>query len=167
MNNSLLRIAVATTITISAVAIGFGGQSQPVFASKAGSESFVDKDLEKALKKHFERRFFNLIDADEKQKEDIGDLIDSQLNASRPLREKIKERASDLADMMSSESASDQEISEKVKEIRVLRESIQDKRLDTILKIRKRLSSEQKKVVAARLKGVLTGNPRLGLMGMQ
>ncbi len=142
---------------------GTASQFQPAWAGKALSAALIDPDLEQALKNHFEKRFFNLIDASEEQKTKLDGLVTKQIEAARPLRQQIRENVMDLADMMADANASDDSIRKKVEDIRAIREQIQEKRLNMLLEARTVLTADQKKVVANRLKGFLTGNPRLGL----
>ncbi|MBX9692490.1 MAG: Spy/CpxP family protein refolding chaperone [Cyanobacteria bacterium] len=138
-------------------------QVEPAYAVKALTGCLIDKDLEEALKNHFEKRFFNLIEATDDQQSKISGLVDAQLEAARPVRQQIKEQLMDITALIADENSTDEQITQKVEGIRALRQQIQDKRLDTALKIRKVLTKEQRQVVSNRIKGVLTGNPRLGL----
>ena len=139
-------------------------QVQPAYAVKALGGCLIDKDLEVALKNHFQKRFFNLIDASDKQQEEISGLIDKQMEAARPIRQNIREQLLDLSDLMADSNSTDEQLKAKIESIRESRKQIQDSRTETALKIRSVLSADQKKLVSAKLKGFLTGNPRLGLL---
>jgi len=155
-----------TVIAVGAMlACGVGlSQLQPVHAVKAMRACLVDKDLQIALKNHFKKRFFNLIEATEAQQEQISSIVDKQFETAVAKRAKMKEQAMDIAGLVGDENATDDQIKAKVENIRAMRHELQDQRLETALSIRRLLTKEQKEIVAARFKGILTGNPRLGLM---
>jgi Spy/CpxP family protein refolding chaperone len=137
-------------------------QFVPAWAGKTMTQALIDPELEQALSNRFKKRFFNLIDASEDQKTKLSDLLSRQLDDARPLRDQIRENLLDLSDLIADEKTSDETIRNKVHEIQELRGKIQDKRLNTILEARAVLNKDQKKIVSNRLKGILTGNPRLG-----
>ncbi len=138
-------------------------QVEPAYAVKAITGCLIDKDLEQALKNHIQKRFFNLVAASDEQQTKISTLVDAQIEANRPLREQIREHLIDISNLMADESTTDEQITQKVEGIRALRQQMQDKRLDTALKIRKVLTQDQRQIVSTKLKGFLTGNPGLGL----
>ena len=137
----------------------------PVWAGdNAGvTASFIDKDFEMALRKHFQKRFFNLIDANETQRREISAVLEERMDATRPQREKLRAEAVELSEMMASE-ASDQQIVSKVHEVRDLRNKLMDERLTTALKVRSFLQPEQRKTISARLVSFLSGNARPRLL---
>lgn len=153
-------IIIAGLLAVAGTAVS---HVQPAWAGKALSAALIDPDLEQALKKHFEKRFFNLIDASEDQKTKLDGLITKQIDSARPLRQQVRENVIDLADMMADSSVSDDAIRKKVDEIQTIRDQIHEKRVNTFLEARAVLTADQKKIVATRLKGFLTGNPGLGL----
>src|SRR5579883_2972342 len=139
-------------------------QFDPAWAGRhIMAQALIDPELEVALKHHFEKRFFNLIDASDDQKSKLDSLITKQMEAARPTRQKIRESLIDLSDMMADSSVSDDAIRKKVGEIRALRDELHEKRLDTVLQARAILTDEQKKIVSRRVRGILSGNPRMGL----
>lgn len=161
IKNAATPVLIVTLLTASGFA---ASQLLPAWAGKSISQALIDPELEQALSSHFKKRFFNLIDASEDQKTQLSSLISKQLDDARPIRGQIKENLLDLSDMMADDSVSEEAITKKVHEIRDLREQIQEKRLSTILKARGVLTKEQRQIVSNRLKGFLTGNPRLGLI---
>ncbi len=161
IKNAATPVLIVTLLTASGFA---ASQLLPAWAGKSVSQALIDPELEQALSSHFKKRFFNLIDASEDQKSQLSSLLSKQLDDARPIRTQIRENLLDLSDLMASDSASDEAITKKVQEIRDLREQIQDKRLSTVLKARAVLTKEQRQIVSNRVKGFLTGNPRLGLM---
>jgi len=152
-------IAVVGLLTVAGLSLS---QFLPAWADKTMTQALIDPELEQALCSHFKKRFFNLIEASDEQKSKLSGLIGKQLDDARPIKAEIREKVMDLSDLIADESASDEAITKKVQEIRQLREEIQDKRLSTVLKARAVLTPEQKKIVSKRIKGILTGNPRLG-----
>lgn len=137
-------------------------QFVPAWADKTMAKALIDPELEIALANQFKKRFFNLIEASDDQQSKLSGLLSKQLDDARPIRAQIRERLLDLSDLMADESATDDAITKKVQEIQDLRGQIQDKRLNTVLQARALLTKEQKDVVSRRIKGILTGNPRLG-----
>ncbi len=136
----------------------------PAFAGPLNSDSLVDPEWESAVRKHVEKRFFNLIDATETQKSQLDDIFKKMCESNRSTREQVKQGAVDVANMMADGSTSDEQIRSKVADIRKLREKMQDTRLDTALKVRAILTNEQRKVVSDRVVGFITGNQRRGLL---
>ncbi|PZM80461.1 MAG: hypothetical protein DKT66_14475 [Candidatus Melainabacteria bacterium] len=136
----------------------------PAFAGPLNSDSLVDPEWESAVRKHVEKRFFNLIDASETQKSQLDDIFKKMCESNRSTREQVKQGAVDVANMMADGSATDDQIRNKVADIRKLREKMQDTRLETALKVRAILTNEQRKVVSDRVVGFITGNPRRGLL---
>lgn len=155
---AVLIVGLLTVVGLSAT------QFIPAWAGKTMTEALIDPELETALVNRFKKRFFNLIDANDEQKSKLSSLIARQLDDARPLRAQIRENVMDLSDLFADENTSDETIKKKVSEIQALREQIQDKRLNTILEARAVLSKDQKKIVSNRIKGILTGNPRLGFL---
>lgn len=156
---------VIVTVSVLAV-VGAGWATiEPAWASKAISDTLIDKDLEGALRNHFQKRFFNLIDATDEQKKELSAIIAAQAEEASPIRQELRSQVLDVNDLIADESTTDEQIKQRVEKIRALRDKLQDKRLETMLKVRSKLTAEQKQIVSARIKGILTGNPRLGLLG--
>ncbi len=132
----------------------------PALAGQLNSDSLVDPEWESAVRKHVEKRFFNLIDATDSQKTQLDDVLKQACDSNRSTREKVKEAAVDLSNMMADESVTDEQIRQKVAEIRKIREKLQDSRLDTALKVRAILNKDQRKIVSDRVVGFITGNQR-------
>lgn len=126
------------------------------------TKALIEPELELALSDHFKTRFFNLIEATDEQQAKLSGLITRQLDDARPMRSQIREKVMDLSDLIADENATDDDITKKVEEIRAIRDQIQEKRLNTVLKARALLTKDQKQIVAQRIKGILTGNPKLG-----
>jgi Spy/CpxP family protein refolding chaperone len=132
----------------------------PALAGPLNSDSLVDPEWETAVRKHVEKRFFNLIDATESQKSQLDDLFKQRVEGNRQNREQVKKGAVEVAQLMADDSASDEQIRNKVQEIRKLREQLMDSRLDTALKVRAILTKEQRKIVSNKVIGFITGNQR-------
>jgi len=156
---------VIVSLSVLAVA-GIGWATiEPAWAGKAISETLIDKDLENALRNHFQKRFFNLIEATEEQKKELSAIMAAQAEQAGPIRQELRSQVLDVSDLLADESATDEQIRQSVEKIRALRDKLQDERLETVLKVRSKLTAEQKQIVSNRIKGILTGNPRLGLLG--
>lgn len=136
----------------------------PALAGPLNSDSLVDPEWESAVRKHVEKRFFNLIDATDSQKTQLDDLFKKMCDTNRSSREQVKQGAADVATMMADNSATDEQIRNKVADIRKLREKMQDTRLETALKVRAILTNEQRKVVSDRVVGFITGSQRPRLL---
>lgn len=160
--SSKLRKSTVAIVGILTVAGLSASQFLPAWADKTVARALVDPELEIALSNHFKKRFFNLIEATDDQQNKLSSILTKQLEDARPLRAQIKEDLLDLSDLMADESSTDEVIKKKVSEIKELREQIQDKRLNSILSARAILTADQKRIVSQRMKGFLTGNPRLG-----
>lgn len=156
----LIARAIGLTSMLAAILM----VSNPVWADdSAGLKApFVDKEFEGALRKHFQKRFFNFIDASEAQREQISTLLDERMEACRPQREKLKTEAIQLSEMMAGE-ASDEQVRNKLHELREVRDKLMDERMTTALKVRTMLKPEQRKAVSDKIVALLTGNgkPRL------
>lgn len=132
----------------------------PVFAGQLNSDNLVDPEWESAVRKHVEKRFFNLIDASDSQKTQLDDLFKKRCEANRATREEVKEAVVQVAKMMADDSATDEQIRAKCHEIRKMRQQLQDDRLETALKVRAILSKEQRQIVSDRVVGFITGNQK-------
>ncbi|MBZ0185611.1 MAG: Spy/CpxP family protein refolding chaperone [Candidatus Obscuribacterales bacterium] len=131
---------------------------EPAWAGKDLIAPIMDEDLKLALIAHFEKRFFNLIDATEEQKTKINALFSDQLEFARPLRAQMRKEAMDLADILPQDSLSEEQLREKIESIRALKEKIADKRLDTVLAVNGLLNKEQRQAISSKMKSRLTGN---------
>jgi Spy/CpxP family protein refolding chaperone len=155
--------AVAIALTSAFVVAGMA--VHPVFAVDDGGKSapFVDKEFEAALRKHLQKRFFNLIDASDSQREQITSLLDESREAVRPQREKLKSEAIELTELMEG-SSSEEQIRAKVQELRSLRDKLMDDRLTTALKVRALLKPEQRKLVSDKIVSLLNGSGRARML---
>lgn len=140
--------------------------TEPALANKIKNPESIglDPELETALKHHFEKRWFCLISATDEQQSVLSDILDRQVEQARPIRQKVRDQLLNLTDLMAGNSASDQEIKDKIEEIKGLRDQLSEMRVNTILKMRAELTSEQRRLMAQRAKGFLSGNLRLGLL---
>ena len=168
MKVSFKSICKNTILAVACFSAGFLGATQlnPAFAEKAGllEGATVSPELRTALKNHILNRFFKLIDATEEQKSSIDGLVNEQMEYANPIREKMRASGLKIADMVADESVSDSELLNEIEKVNGLKDQIAEKRRKNILKIRSLLTKEQKEVVSLKIKSMLTGNPRLGLM---
>lgn len=125
----------------------------------------IDKEFEVALRKHFEKRFFSLIEADGAQRNKIDSLLSQRQEETRPLREQFREGLKELRQMMAGDSA-DEQIQQKIQDLRSLHNKIADARIDTALKIRANLSPEQRKTVSEHVSCLLSGGRWRGGQGL-
>ncbi len=160
-------VLLSTTIVViglSSVLSLFSTQPVQADSRAAASAALIEPELESALKKHFEKRWFSLIAATDQQQIQLSKIIDKQTDNTRPVRQKVRQELLNLTDLLASETANDQEIKDKIEEIRKLRGKLIDLRVNTILEIRAQLTQDQRQTMANRAKGFLSGNPRLGLL---
>jgi Spy/CpxP family protein refolding chaperone len=133
----------------------------PVLAGDSAGVTapFIDKEFEVALRKHFQKKFFNLIDASDTQRDQISAILDDRMEVCRPEREKLRSEAIELSQLMAS-NASDEQVRSKVKELREVHEKLMDDRLTTALKVRTILKPEQRKAVSDKIVALLSGDGR-------
>lgn len=136
----------------------------PVLAGPLNSDSLVDPEWENAVRKHVEKRFFNLIDATDSQKSQLDDLFKQRVEGNRQNREQVKKGVVEVAQLMADDSATDEQIRSKVKEIQKVRQQLIDSRLDTALKVRAILTKEQRQIVSNKVISFITGNQRQFLL---
>jgi periplasmic protein CpxP/Spy len=79
------------------------------------------------------------------------------MDATRPDREALRQGLLQLSNLMSSDDATDDQITQKAHELRALHEKINDQRLDSLLKVRKVLTKEQRNKINERINEVITG----------
>ncbi len=153
-------IALASTFAVFTLMASY-----PVWAgdSAGATAPFIDKEFEGALRKHFQKRFFNFIDATDTQREQITSLLDERMEACRPQREKLKNEAIQLSEMMAGD-ASDEQVRNKLHELREVRDKLMNERMTTALKVRTMLKPEQRKAVSEKIVSLLSGNGRAQML---
>jgi len=120
--------------------------------------TFADPDFENALRKHIVKKFLFNIGATEDQKKKISAIIEGQAEARSAERKELRKGAIELAQLMGSDTATDDEIVQKVHELRAMHEKLMDERVETALKVRSNLTSEQRKTISERVVSLLSGN---------
>ncbi|HEY9730447.1 MAG TPA: periplasmic heavy metal sensor [Drouetiella sp.] len=152
----LILTALAATSTLAVTLL-----TVPVLAGDSAGVTapFIDKEFEVALRKHFQKKFFNLIDASDTQRDQISAILDDRMEVCRPEREKLRSEAIELSQLMAS-NASDEQVRSKVKELREVHEKLMDDRLTTALKVRTILKPEQRKAVSDKIVALLSGDGR-------
>ncbi len=147
-------LAITSTLAVTLLTV-------PVLAGDGvgATAPFVDKEFEAALRKHFQKKFFNFIDASDTQRDRITAILDERMEACRPEREKLKSEAIELSQMMASD-ASDEQVRTKLQELRDVRNKLMDERLTTALKVRTILKPEQRKAVSDKIVALLSGDGR-------
>ncbi|HEY9756614.1 MAG TPA: Spy/CpxP family protein refolding chaperone [Oculatellaceae cyanobacterium] len=155
VNSKQLLAMTALGITTGAGTFFCCAKALPAFAEDTKAQ-FIDKDFEMALKKHFERRFFDRINASDEQREKISALLSARLEATRPLREELRAGALELTELMGADTP-DTTLTEKAHNLRDKRDKLADERLQTILKVRALLTAEQRKQISNRIADALSG----------
>lgn len=110
-------------------------------------QSGGDPEFEEAVVKHILKRFFNRIDASDSQRKEISELVKNKRTANQAKRETLKAGVKDFlsaATSLDNSDSSDATLRSKAKELRAMHEDLMDDRLESFLKIRSLLSSEQK-----------------------
>ncbi len=131
------------------------GSNLAAWAEKTGDTLLIsqaqaastDPEFEEAVVKHFLKRFFNRIDASESQKKKISELINSKRITNQAKRAALKAGMKDFlssAASLDNSANSDATLRTKAKELRVMREELMDDRLESFLKVRSLLSTDQK-----------------------
>ncbi len=161
-----IRFPIIGPKGLMAVALAFGlgvagtQMIQPVLAGNTNTAPIIDADFENALRKHFQKRFFNLIDATSEQQANISKLLQERQEQTRPQREQMRQGLVELSQLMASDAATDDQIRDKVAKLKEMRSHIQDERLETVLKVRAQLTPEQRKTISDKISGIITGNIR-------
>lgn len=146
---------IAAMLVVPAIA----GLAQAAFAGPLAG-SLIDKDFETALRKFATKRFFNRIDATDEQRTKISTLMDKTMEDTRPDREQVRQGLLNLSDLMASKDATDDQIKAKVGEVKALRQKIQDRRLTTVLEVRKILTQDQRQKIHDRVQDLISGNAK-------
>lgn len=174
MNETLARqksineTSKTAILTLAALAVFAGGiVAMPALAGPLNSDSLVDTEFAEAVRKHVQKRFFNLIEATEQQRQELDDIFKARMDVSSKTRGEMKKGILEITKLMESDTATDVQIKAKYSELKALKESLADGRLDTALKVRGILTKEQRKIVADKVTGFITGgNKRLLLRSM-
>ncbi len=158
----LIATAMALTSTLAVFTLM---ATYPAWAgdSVQATTPFIDKEFEAALRKHFQKKFFNFIDASDSQREQITALLDERMEACRPQREKLKSEAIQLSELMAGD-ASEEQIRNKLHELREVRDKLMDERMTTALKVRTLLKPEQRKAVSDKMVALLSGNGKARML---
>ena len=161
---TLLTVGASSGLLCSLAITGMIGL--PALAGEGGKTSFIDKDFEIALKKHFEKKFFDRINAADDQRDKISALLTARMEESRPLREEMRSDALELTKLVAADT-SDSNITEKAHNLRDKRDKLMEQRLQTLLKVRAVLTPDQRKQICDRISNVISGNvsPRAFLRG--
>jgi len=155
------KLTMGAAALLSTLILGVAVYVPAAEAGKAAGEKLIDGDFEEAMLKHFEKKFFNRIDATEEQKTTLSAIFLKQMQGSRAQREEIRHKLLDMTDMIAADGTTDDQIKEKIAEVRGLREKLMDSRIDTALKVRSVLTQEQRKTIADRLASCLSGHSPL------
>jgi Spy/CpxP family protein refolding chaperone len=143
-----------------AVVFGAGKLGLPALAADTAvaAGNLIDRDFQDACRKHFEKKFFHNIGATSEQQAKIDKLVENSMDETLPMREKLKQGLLDLNDMAAKDDTTDDQIVQKAHELRALHEQIADRRLQTVLAVRQELTGDQRKQIASRIKGLISGD---------
>jgi len=119
-----------------------------------------DQELTRALLKHFEKRFFNRIEATSEQREKISKILESKLKLSRQNRLTLRRGMKDLTKMACDPKAKASNIEAKAHELQRLRSEMSEARLQTMLEVRALLSEDQLSKMGKRLETVFERRQR-------
>jgi len=155
------KLTMGAAALISTLILGGAVYVPAAEAGKAAGETLIDGDFEEAMLKHFEKRFFNKIDATEEQRTKLSDIFLKQMQGTRAQREAIRHKLLDLTDLIGAEGSTDDQIKAKISELREMREKLMDGRIDCALRVRAVLTPEQRKSIADRLASCLSGRSPL------
>jgi Spy/CpxP family protein refolding chaperone len=155
-------------LTVAVLVMGIGRSAGPAFAADrddamvvAGAKSedpLIDQSFEESMLKHFEKRFFNRIDATDTQRGKLSSILENRLTATRPMREKLRQEVLVLTDLMDKDDATDAQISQQVAVVKGIRDQLADGRLTTALKVRAELTPAQRHQVSDRIRGFVSGD---------
>lgn len=154
MKNWLNHKYTALSLTAGAIMLA-AGSNLAAWAEKTSDTLLIsqaqvasnDPEFEEALVKHVLKRFFNRIDANDSQKKEISELVNNKRVANQAKRAALKAGMKDFlssASSLDNSASSDATLRAKAKELRAMHEELMDDRLESFLKVRALLSSEQK-----------------------
>lgn len=118
----------------------------------------IDSEFENAVRVIITKRFCNRIDATDEQRAKLTALFKDTMQETRPLREQLRRKLLDVSSLMASSSATDDQIKAEVQSSRALRQQLMDKRIDTVLAVRKILTPEQRQKIHNRITEIISGN---------
>jgi len=150
---------VALTLSAATAAgMVLAGSQYPAAGKTDSSTQLVDAEFEHCLRKKFQKRFFNRIDATDEQAEQLSSLFAQRMDSTRPAREELRGKFLELVALASNKDAGDQAVLEKVEQLRNLHQQIMDKRIETLLQVRSILTQDQLSGIEGRIRGLVTGN---------
>ena len=147
----VLCTAVAALISLGATT------TLPASAADADSAPLIDKPFEDAVIKHFQKRFFNRIDASADQRQKLSAIIGQRADETRPVREQLRRKVLELNQMMVTDGVTEEQLVAKSHEVRDIRSQLMDDRFQSMLKVRAVLTPEQRKQISERVSGIITG----------
>lgn len=148
-------VTLAALVAIIPLSLGILAPTQAGPTSVAGS--LIDVEFEGALRKFVIKRFCNRIQASDEQKAKINQLAATTQEDTRAQREELRQGLLSLSDMMANNEVSDEAITKKAHELREIKEQVMDRRLKSLLELRKILTAEQRQQVNNRLHSAISG----------
>ena len=154
----VLRPGTLAILSVLAAATVLIVPTGPASAGNGSTAQLIDKQFEECLIKHFQTRFFNRIDASPDQRQKLSAIIARRCQETRPLRERLAQGCLELNEMLAGEDASEEQLTAKAHEVRDLRNQVMDERLKSMLEARAVLTPGQRKQIAQRVSGLITGD---------
>ena len=122
------------------------------------AETAIDSSFEQCMLQHFEKRFFKRIDATDEQKGKLSTILSSRVEATRPLREKLRHELLAMTDLMAKDDATSEQIKRQQEVIKGIRDQLADERLKSTLQAREVLTPAQRQLIADKVRGFLSGD---------
>ena len=141
-----VMLAAGSNLAAWAEKSGVGAVEDGLLISQA-QISGGDPEFQEALVKHILKRFFNRIDATDNQRQEITELVNNKRKSNQARRDALKAGVKDFlssATTLDNSEKSDSTLRTKAKELRVQHQELMDDRLESFLKVRALLTSEQK-----------------------
>jgi Spy/CpxP family protein refolding chaperone len=141
-------------VALAIASMTMGWQLSPIFASDSDSTTSQseDSDWHKAVRRHFQQKFFKSIDATKEQQDKLSAIFGDAIDSNRGLNSQLKEKVSAIIDGFSEEGTTNEQLRQQAAEFRAVRDKLFDARLDAVLKARAVLNAEQKKTFADKIK---------------
>jgi Spy/CpxP family protein refolding chaperone len=149
-----IKWGTKSIVALAIASLTVGWQLSPIFASDSDSPSSQseDQDWHKALRRHFQQKFFKAIDATKDQQDKLSGIFSDAMENNRGLNSQLKEKVSAIIDAFGEEKTSNEQLRQQAADFRALRDKLFDARLEAALKARAVLNTEQKKTLADKVR---------------
>jgi Spy/CpxP family protein refolding chaperone len=141
-------------VALAIASLTVGWQLSPIFASDSDStvSQSEDADWHKAVRRHFQQKFFKSIDATKEQQDKLSTIFGDAMESNRGLNSQLKEKVSAIIDGFSEEGTTNEQLRQQAADFRAVRDKLFDARLDAALKARAVLNAAQKRTLADKIK---------------